>query len=167
MLLNSCLRFPSTHPAKHRSYTCSVELCSEEGTNGWPGLRVCCVPMFTHTHARIHTHAALKMKKKANPQTTARGDCANLLLTCENELPRLITWQRLDHSCQLKTRVVCQQETKSDTCWKGFVCSSFLIFFLFFPAPPLSSEIFLTCYHLLFALQLYRGSLVLEHTTLG
>lgn len=97
--------------------------------------RVLCPCSHTHTHAFIPM-LLWKWKKKANPQTTARGACANLLLTCENELPRLITWQRLDHSCQPKTRVVCQQETKSDTCWKGFVCSSFLIFFPFLRPPP-------------------------------
>lgn len=97
--------------------------------------RVLCPCSHTHTHAFIPM-LLWKWKKKANPQTTARGACANLLLTCENELPRLITWQRLDHSCQPKTRVVCQQETKSDTCWKGFVCSSFLIFFPSPPPPP-------------------------------
>lgn len=90
---------------------------------------LCAIFIHTYLHAFIPT-LLWKEKKKTKPQTTARGDCANLLLTCGNELPRLITWQRLDCSCQLRVRIVCQRETKLETYWKSFLYR--LLLFLFF-----------------------------------
>lgn len=139
MLLNSCLRFPSIHPPKHSSYLQHIAL-------QW-GRPLCCVHVFTHTHT--HTHALSCpwcSEKKPKRQTTARGDFANLLLTCENELPRLITWQRLDHSCQLTMRVVCQWETKPETSWKGFSFYFFSPFSLLFSLWEISPTVAIIYY---------------------